>query len=228
MDAGISLERLTIPTRMRLESPEQIRAVEALHDSAVALRNQVSRGEYDEREAAEFWRLTRTASLTLFMSNTQLSERAGLGTRFFSTSPGRYPKFPNMLRALNAIIDASDQVLADALGGGNRGGRGGWIANPLAGREADASELEDLILRLVRQLRQSNSLSGEAGLDAVWRRSLIEHLETLLALLRAPLLDRSLVNRTKGLLVHGAAHLGDHALGGTIGFLIGWLGEKLV
>lgn len=219
MESPKSIVVPPLPRTLRLETEEQVAAVKALRQRAANLRGRVSRGEYDDNEAHEFWELVRRSSLTLFVSNTQLSERAGLGKRFFATAYGRFPKYPNMLRALGAIVEASNDVLGVARGGS--AGEAEWVENAFLSSPEHLARVEADLTSLILHLKSSNSLSEVPELDALWRANLIALLETTIAVLRSPLVEPTLLNRVSRTLAAASKKVAADSSAGFFGGLAG-------
>lgn len=98
-------------TRFRADQKDAIEQATRLREAAISLRSAVSHGSYGDEQLRQFWHLTEAAGMTLMISNTDLGERAGLGSGFFSSvaRDRRRPKLANLLRALTAIIEAADE-----------------------------------------------------------------------------------------------------------------------
>ena len=215
--------------RIRPDHLAQVTAAEAVRENSVALRNRISRGHYDDAELQEFWRLARDAPLILGASTTELSESAGLGSRFFSTvaSEFRSPKFPNMMRAVTAIIELANERLAD-VDATTKTTQLGWVSNPLMGKSDQLRELEEELIRLIAQLKLSNSLSEVPEVDAYLRTSLISLLETTILMLRAPLVEKSLIERTGIALRELSIKVASDSSAGLFGGLAGVAAVKLL
>src|SRR5206468_766212 len=67
------------------------------------------------KELQDFWKLMETAGRSLYIANSELADRAGLGTDYFVSvaRDRRRPKIANFLKALTAIIDVSNERLSD-------------------------------------------------------------------------------------------------------------------
>ena len=190
----------------------------------MALRSRVSKGVYDDNDLEEFWVLVDSAGLNLRASNPELSERSGLGSRFFSSvvKDRRRPKLSNMQKALTGIIEIANERLADVDRTGMKSGPDvGWIENPLRQDNIMAEQIQNDLKLLIEQLKSSNVLSQIEEIDEHYRKSLINLLETTISVLRAPLIERSLIANTGESLRNLAAKVGDQASAGFVGGLAG-------
>ena len=195
-----------------------------LRVSAAALRSKVSKGAYDEDDLKVFWELVQTAGIVLRASNPEISERSGLGSEYFSSvaRDRRRPKLVNMLKSLTGIVEIANERLADV----ERTNTSveflvGWISNPLRNDSKLADKLQADLVQLIEQLKASNSLSEIKEIDEHYKKSLIDLLETTISLLKAPLIERSLITDTGEILKKLAEKIGDHASAGFIGGLAG-------
>ncbi|WP_143278606.1 hypothetical protein [Bradyrhizobium sp. Y36] len=104
--------------RLRPDQLQPVAQAKKLRAEVIKLRAKVSEGSYGDAELRRFWRLAETAGLILFVSNTELSERAGVGANFFSTvaRDKRRPKLHNFLRALTVLLEVANERLADVDG----------------------------------------------------------------------------------------------------------------
>lgn len=105
----------SLPLRFHPGQLHVVAKAKALRLEATDLRTRVSAGAYDEVERERFYRLAKSATAILHISNPELAARAGLGESFFSTlvRDRRYPKLGNFLRALTAMIEVADERLYD-------------------------------------------------------------------------------------------------------------------
>jgi hypothetical protein len=177
-------------------SPGSIEAAKQLRDSAIALRDRVSTGGYENPDVADFWKILEAAPSVLLAKPEVLSAKAGLGPAYFVSvvKERRYPKLHNFLKAISAVIDLADQRLSE-MEPSSQIVRVGWKPNPLASSPARADQLQRQLVDLVRSLKASNALSDVPELDAYWRKTLIALLETVIAVLKAPLAEPSLLKR---------------------------------
>lgn len=180
--------------------PINARAIDAtrkLRDAAIDLKDRAASGGYENPDVAAFWKLVENAPSILFIRPDELSKRAGLGANYFASmvKEKRYPKLHNFLKAISAVIAVADNRLAE-VEPSSQLVRVGWIANPLATDTYRAEALQNRLVDLVRELKSSNALSDIPELDAYWRKTLISLLETTIQVLRAPLAEPSLFQRT--------------------------------
>src|SRR4051812_6196995 len=108
-------KRPTQVTRLQADQVKEIARVRALREEVDDLRRRISVGSYNDDELKRFWKLAETVDLDLFLSNSELAERAGLGSSFFSTMVRnkRRPRLQNFLLALNVLFDVANERLAD-------------------------------------------------------------------------------------------------------------------
>lgn len=214
--------------RLRAGQTREIELVTSVRVEARSLREEITGGYYDDAQLSRFWELVERSPLQLMTSNPELSQRAGLGQRFFSTVAidRRRPKLANMLRALTAIIEVADERLADIETAS--GSPAEWIVNPLLADPKALRELEDQLLQLIKYLRHSNSLSDDQIIDQHWRKSLIDLLETTLAILKAPMIERSIFRRTGSSLAAAGQAMASHTSAGFFGAVGGAVATVLL
>lgn len=208
--------------RIRPDQKEHIAAATEVRLRCIKLRERVAQGSYAEDDLSEFWKLASDAPFILRSSTAQLSEKAELGSSFLSSvvRDGRRPKLANMLKALTAIIETADDRLADV----DRklsDDQVGWVTNPHPPGSRHIDRLQQDLFELVRQLKTSNSLSDVPEIDTHLRVSLIALLETTIAMLRTPLIERGLVARTGTALKEVSVKIASDSSAGFFGGLAG-------
>jgi hypothetical protein len=106
-------KRLTHATRLRRDQTKEIAAVQKLRAEAIDLRARVSHGSYGAEETKRLWSLAGSANTVLHIANSELAERVGLGSNFFTTlvRDKRTPKLQNFLRALTVMLEVADERL---------------------------------------------------------------------------------------------------------------------
>jgi hypothetical protein len=213
--------RLTALDKDRIEKTRSVREV------ATVLRDVVSRGSYTDDELQRFGELATSAGMRLQIANSELSERAGLGPNFFTTVGSRRPRLHNMLKALNTLIDVANERLADVEADQN-GAAIGWITNPLLNDQQRLELLHQQLLDVVSYLKGANSFSDVPELDQHWRDTLIDILETILRMLRAPLVERSLLEKAGTMLKESAQKVTSDSSAGFFGGLAGVAALKLL
>jgi hypothetical protein len=111
----VAFKTLTHATRLQRDQTGEIAGVQQLRREATDLRSRISQGSYGNEEARRLWRLAKSANLVLHIANSELAERAALGSNFFTTlvRDERRPKLPNFLRALTVMIEVADERLHD-------------------------------------------------------------------------------------------------------------------
>jgi hypothetical protein len=99
--------------RLRPDQRSEAREASIIREDARALRSRVSHGSYGDDELGQFWGLCERAGLALWASSSELGDRAGLGSDFFSSvvRDRRRPKLTNFLKALTAIVEIADERL---------------------------------------------------------------------------------------------------------------------
>jgi hypothetical protein len=139
-----------IIARLGRDQTQQIEITKAFRESARALRNVASQGTYGDVETEEFWRLCNTASISLYVSNHELAQRAGLGDAYFSSMSRdlRRPKLTNLLKALTAFVEVADERLFDVEQTTAMRGTASTSAAMLARLEQDHAELAVLAFSL--------------------------------------------------------------------------------
>jgi hypothetical protein len=132
-----------------------------LRKAATELRQQVSEGSYDDPELRRFYQLIETAPTALYVSNSELAERVGLGDTFFSTvlREGRRPKLANFLKALTAIIEIADERLHEIDRNDSSDNRSVTAKIQTRIRQ-DHTELEDLAVSLGHLARDELKKAG--------------------------------------------------------------------
>lgn len=192
------------------------RAAKALLDRTLALRAEVARGYYNDGQASQYWSILLEAPKTLKFATTELSERAGLGSDFFTSAvrDRRKPRLHNMLSALSSVIDAAQERLGDT----SDSSEVNWSQNPLVHDEELLARLEDDLRKLILFVRAGNSLDDDQVLSELRRRQIINLLETTLNVLKSPLIEKSLLRETGTALETVGAQL---AVGSASGFVGG-------
>lgn len=72
-----------------------------------------------------------------------------------------------------------------------------WVPTPLNKNDELYNEIYQAIERLIKELHQSNMLAQVPELDGVRRENLINALKTILKMLEAPMIEASLVKKSK-------------------------------
>lgn len=193
-----SSQPLLLSTRLARSDISGIGKADTLRKRAKALKNRVSSGGYGQNDLEEFWSIISNTPNTLGVSSSQLSEASdGMTAHFFSSvvRDRRSPKLTNMLKALAAVVSIADERLADIdeeRAKEAAQSETGWIANPIY-LDREAIENAERSLRdIIEFLNRNNSLSNIHDVDEYWRSNLINTLETALALLKAPLIEKSI------------------------------------
>jgi hypothetical protein len=200
--------------KFRPDQSREVLAAIALRNDAAELRAKVAQGSYEDEQLEKFWRITSVAGVSLVASNVELSQRAGLGDDFFASvaKDRRRPKLTNFLKALTAVVDISNERLADIDAGGQPSASiPNWVPNPLASNATLAKKIHEELLSIVEQLKKSNSLAALPEVDHHWRVTLINLLETVIVVLKAPLIEKSLLEKTKDELEAMPAKIGREA-----------------
>jgi hypothetical protein len=140
-----------IIARLRPDQAKQIEIIRDFRDRAQALRTGASHGMYSDVEIEHFLRLCDTASISLYVSNHELAERAGLGDAYFSSisRDRRRPKLTNLLKALTVFVEVADERLFDVEQSTAATRIGGTtVPSILARLEQDHAELASLAFSL--------------------------------------------------------------------------------
>ena len=234
-EGKLAFRRDGLSTRFVDARSAQARAALSLRDRARVLRSEVSAGHYLDQHLAEFWSIVEVANITLMESNSELAERAGLGANYFVTvtRERRRPKFANMLRALSAVIEAADDRLTDIdididIDVNDDEIDLSWISNPLFVDRVRLERLEGELRELIEYLSQTNLLFEPESLDKYWKANLINTLETVLALLKAPLLERSMFKRAADGLSGAASKIALSTTSAFFGALAGSTATELI
>jgi hypothetical protein len=219
------IEPPNISVALRYSDPQSIETAQLIRSHVNQLLFVLEHGSWDDSNYEEFWSLCRNAGINLSCSNPQLSERAGLAKSFFTTVAGsRVRAKPDTIRkALKALVAVADERLydVDLEKQKNAATSLQWQLNPHLKNTDVIERTQDLLLQLVEQLKHSNSLHEIAEIDNHFRRSTIELLETVIALLKAPLVERTLFERTANTLKSLTIKVSDHASAGFVGGLAG-------
>jgi hypothetical protein len=79
------------------------------------LHSDAAKGSYGNEELKRFWKLTERAGMVLSASNSELDDRVGLRSGFFTAvvRDRRSPKLQNYLKVLSSIIEVANERLAD-------------------------------------------------------------------------------------------------------------------
>jgi hypothetical protein len=204
-----------------LEAARQVRA------DALKLRAGVALGAYDQSELARFWQIAIVAPDALEILPSELSERAGFGRSYFASvvRDKRRPKLANMLAALTAVVEVADERIGSKAKRSEGSPR--WIPNSLHSEPERLASLQSELALIIAFLRQSNSLADHPEVDAFWRANLIELLETALCLLKAPLVETTLIRRSANALKQLGKFVGKETVSGTIGFAVGSVATTL-
>lgn len=215
--------------KIRPDQTEHVRAAKEIRARSQKLRDRVAKGSYDNADLNEFWKLASDSPFILRVSNTELSEQAGLGGTFFSTvaRDGRKPKLANMLKALEAITATANDRLSD-VDRAESSKNSGWVQNPHYSNSALTDKLQQDLLELIRQLKVSNSLSEVQEIDLLTRNSLIALLETTIALLKAPLIEKSIISQAGNSLKALSMKIASDSSAGFFGGLAGVAAAQLL
>ncbi len=211
-----------LASRFRADATKAVDAARKLRRDAKALRDEVSGGGYDQTDLAKFWSIIGSSARTLQISPRELSERAGLGPVYFQsvTKEHRSPKLHNFLRALSSVIETADERLSE-IDGEKETSDVEWRSNPLHFDEPRLETLQRELRDLIRHIKASNSLSDIPELDDEWRKTLISLLETVIQVLKAPLIEPSILRRTSKMLMSFSAKVGGDARAAFVGALAG-------
>jgi hypothetical protein len=201
---------------------DEIKAAQAIRTKAINLRDRVARtGRYDDADLHEFLSIVSKAGNALIVSNSVLAEKAELRSDFFSriSREPRRPRLTNMLSALSGVILVAHERLADVDDRNPSPTEPSWVPNPLREKEAMAEKLRQDLISVVRNLKGSNSLSEVPEIDKHFRENLIDLLETVISILKAPLVEKNLFSAAGDKLKELASSLGQHGAKEFIGEL---------
>jgi hypothetical protein len=203
---------------------ESINRAKEFRANANHLLSELEHGNWDDDSYVQFWRMCDNAGPSLRVSNSQMSELAGLNKSFFTSVSGSgiRAKPDTIRKALGAVITVASERLhdVDAL---EIAGDGDvyWIPNPHLKNASMIEQTRNLLLQLIEQLHHSNSLHEIPQIDSHFRNSTIELLETVIAMLKAPLIEKSIFGQTVERLKVLSTRLSDHASAGFVGGIAG-------
>jgi transcriptional regulator with XRE-family HTH domain len=183
-----------------------------------SLKEIVVRGGYDQHELGELKSLIRLTPSQFFVGLTEIEKRAGLSKGYLRLllSTSNTPKLHTFLRLLDALDDIAISFLNE-----EKRLFLSWQSNPIYLDKARISSLEEELGAFIEHLKKSNSFHHVQEIDEIFRKNLINHLETLLAILKAPMVELSLIRKTikllgrisgktgESLATGGASHLAD-------------------
>lgn len=219
------IEPPNLSVALRYSDPNSIERAQLIRSHVNQLLFVLENGSWDVSNYDEFWSLCKNAGVNLSASNPQLSERAGLAKSFFTTvASSRVRAKPDTIRkALKALLSIADERLYDVDLEKQKDTATSlqWQLNPHQKNIDIIESTQDLLLRLIEQLKHSNSLHEIPEIDNHFRRSTTELLETVVALLKAPLIERTLFERTAIALKSLTVKVGDHTSAGFFGGLAG-------
>lgn len=133
--------------RFPIADADQRKRAEALQSAAEKLQTKVGKGRYGTEDHDEFLRILAQTGVTLFVSNVEISERAGMSQGYVSSllRMQRRVRLETMLSILNAILEvARDRLEPDASAEAGSGLRP-------ADRLREASEIAAILCALARR-----------------------------------------------------------------------------